>query len=58
MATQVCGLIADPTAKTVGTLSWGVQCDFGNQLLHLKAEEREEDIPTLRGRKLIMLVAS
>lgn len=41
-ATQVSGLISEPTAKTVGTFSWGIPCDFRDKLFYLKAEEEIE----------------
>ena len=41
-ATQVSRLISESTAKTVGTFSWGIQCDFRDKLFYLKAEEEIE----------------
>ena len=40
--TQVSRLISEPTAKTVGTFSGGILCDFRDKLIFLKTKEEIE----------------
>ena len=40
--TQVSRLISEPTAKTIGTFSRGILCDFRDKLFFLKAREEIE----------------